>query len=213
MFLKAARRRVLEGNKAAITDVAVRRRCHLLLAALPKRRPHSTYDMRNSHMLRETAARPLRGGTPHPLTPLFIIPGLDSSAPICQNKLPFRPTVRQYINSVVMTRAPPRVRTVIKLRSTDDRDPYSLEVWFEYPMKCSVSIKSPRVFIYSLSVPVNNTGNRNCSSTSARAHLSRSCHSTLLEKNRHSHNVVICGCVRHSLWTNFSAKMLFETSG
>lgn len=98
--------RVLIWDKAAITDVAFCRRCHLLLAALPKRRPYSTYDMRNSHMLRETATRPLRGGTPHPPTPLFIIPGLDSPAPICQNKLPFRPTVCQYINGVVMKRAP-----------------------------------------------------------------------------------------------------------
>lgn len=73
-------------------------------------------------MLRETAARPLRGGTPHPPTPLFIIPGLDSPAPICQNKLPFRPTVCQYINGVVMTRGPRSQtpwapRSFIKLRS------------------------------------------------------------------------------------------------
>lgn len=124
--------RVLIGDKAAITDVAFCRRCHLLLAALPKRRPYSTYDMRNSHMLRETATRPLRGGTPHPPTPLFIIPGLDSPAPICQNKLPFRPTVCQYINGVVMTRAPrsqtPWARLVIKLRSSDDRNPCLLKV-------------------------------------------------------------------------------------
>lgn len=138
--------RVLIGDKAAITDVTFCRRCHLLLAALPKRRPYSTYDMRNSHMLRETATRPLRGGTPHPPTPLFIIPGLDSPAPICQNKLPFRPTVCQYINGVVMTRAPRQSsNSGVMTIATHVCSRFSLVVRYSAFVKCSGVLK-PYVF-------------------------------------------------------------------